>query len=91
MRSFKDLQVHWPVSTEKLTVREETEMNQNFEFLDGKLVRRVIAEQMGVKHDLLMQTLRRYRNQLEKSGITREHLTEDSNGSSVGETSQEVQ
>lgn len=52
-------------------------MNQDFEFPDGKLVRRVIAERMGVKHDLLMQTLKIYRNQLEKSGRINECTTED--------------
>jgi hypothetical protein len=56
---------------------EETEMNQDFEFPDGKLVRRVIAERMGVKHDLLMQTLKSYRNQLEKNDRTKERTTED--------------
>ncbi len=32
-------------------------MNQNFELKTRKIVRRVIAEWMGVKHDLLVQTL----------------------------------
>ncbi|TMC19187.1 MAG: hypothetical protein E6J34_15555 [Chloroflexi bacterium] len=39
-------------------------MNQDFELPDGKLVHRVIAERMGVKHERIMQTLKKYRNQL---------------------------
>ena len=73
-------------------------MNQDFELLGENLDSRVIAEQMGVKHDLLMQTLlKRYRNQLEKHGIIlfqtgriKKGDTEEDNGPS-GVLTSEVQ
>lgn len=66
-------------------------MNQDFEQSDGKLDSREIAKRMGIKHDLLMRTLKRYRNQLGKSGRIKEYTTEDNNGSSGQVTQREVQ